>query len=111
MHLCFPLVFFSTDGFCEVFSLEALSLSVDPYIVTFYAFNPDKPDLKSENFTLSVYVRELTCYIVILDGPYDTTVLQNELNETIPVVTINITSNCNLDDVTYAITEQVYLAG
>ena len=99
------------DGVCEVYSYEALSPSQGPYVITFYAYNPDNPELRSEEFTLTVEVSDFTCFVEFVETAYDALVLQSTLNETIHVVAVDVTSNCDVDDVRFEIVQQTYQAG
>ena len=95
-----------------MYTYDAITISQEPYIVTFKALNPDRPEYSSEIFTLTLYV-VTNCYIAFEDKfpgniSYDVTIEKVKLNETVPVVTVGVISNCNGDDVTYEILKEIY---
>nr|XP_054773461.1 protocadherin Fat 4-like [Lytechinus pictus] len=98
------------DGACEVYAYEELDILPEPYMVTFYAFNPDNRDRRSENMTLSVHIRETVCFITIVnEDEYDVIVLESELDSSVPLnLTLDVISNCNEDDVMFEILSQRY---
>eukprot|EP00057_Strongylocentrotus_purpuratus_P018908 XP_011673382.1 PREDICTED: protocadherin Fat 4 [Strongylocentrotus purpuratus] len=97
------------DGSCEIYAYEELPLSTDPYSVSFYAFNPDNRDRPSANVTLTVDIRDTVCDVTFEnEADDDVIVLKSELETNVPVVTLNVTSNCNSDDIVFNISSQTY---
>ncbi|XP_072164762.1 cadherin EGF LAG seven-pass G-type receptor fmi-1-like [Diadema setosum] len=106
----FFLVLTSEDGSCDVYSVRQLDASTEPYKVIFDAFNPDRPDeMRSNNFTLNVNVRDTACYITFDPATQDDLLLEeSQLDSSVAVLDLNVTSNCDVDVVVYNITEQMY---
>ena len=105
-----------TDGTCEVYSYDAISISPDPYVVTFNALNPDEPPVQvSETFTLTLFV-VLDCYVAFEDKlsddvSYDVTIERINLVDDTAVVNVSVETNCNEDDVIYRIDSEIYQQG
>lgn len=100
----------NVDGSCEIYAYEELSIGT--YSVSFYAFNPDNRDRRSANVTLRVDIRDTVCDVTFEnEADYDVIVLESELDTDVPVVTLNVTSNCNSDDIVFNISSQTYWRG
>ena len=89
---------------------KPLPASNEAYNVTFYAYNPDNATLRSPDFTLSVYVRA-PCNVTFDKDEYFVVELLRELNVSVSVLDVSVTSNCDESDIRFVVFSQTVRNG